>query len=154
MQINESNLNFKPLTQRVKTNFIILHHRAGDGSVQSIHLQHIKDNGYSGIGYHYYVRKNGEIWRGRPQYAVGAHCPGRNSDSIGVCFEGNFEGGKLNGEVVPPETISEIQLQAGLELVKYLSKQVYPGAKVAGHKDHYATACPGKNFPLERFKQL
>lgn len=153
MQINESNLNFKPLTQRVKTGHILLHHCAGDGSVHSLHLQHRKQ-GWAGIGYHYLVRKSGEIWRGRPQWAQGSHCPGRNIDSIGICFEGNFEGGKLNGEVVPPETMSEIQLQAGLELVKYLSKQVYPGAKVGGHKDHYATACPGKNFPLERFKQL
>lgn len=146
MQILETKLNFKPLTKRTKTDYIILHHCAGFGSVQSIHLQHInpppQGNGWAGIGYHYYVRKNGEIWRGRPQWAQGSHCPGRNSDSISVCFEGNFE----------VEQMPEIQLQSGLWLVRYLSKQVYPSAHICGHREQYATACPGKNFPMAKFK--
>lgn len=143
MLIQETQLHFKPLTKRAKTNFIILHHRAGNGSVQQMHMQHIQ-NGWAGLGYHYYVRKNGEIWRGRPQWAVGSHCPARNSDSIGVCFEGNFE----------VEKMGEVQLKVGLELVQYLSKKVYPNVKICGHYEHFATACPGKNFPLANFKQL
>ena len=53
MKINEVKFNFKNgLAKRKSTNYIIIHHRAGDGDVQSIHNAHL-NNGGSGIGYHY-----------------------------------------------------------------------------------------------------
>lgn len=100
-----------------------------------VHKWHL-NNGWAGIGYHFYVRKNGEVWQGRPIDTMGAHCYGENSDSIGICFEGNFES----------ETMCEAQIKAGKELISYILSK-YPSLKIYGHKDFNATACPGKNFP-------
>ena len=51
-----------------------------------------RDRGFHlGIGYHYVVRRNGEIEPGRPEYMVGAHCLHHNSHSIGVCYEGGLD---------------------------------------------------------------
>jgi len=139
MNIIETNFTFNErLSARTNTKYIILHHRAGNGNVVSIHNQHVQQ-GYAGIGYHFYIRKDGSVYRGRPIDTIGAHCLNNNSNSIGVCFEGNFE----------RENISDVQLKAGIELVRYL-KDKYANVKVVGHKDLYNTVCPGKNFPLDK----
>ena len=122
---------------RKETRYIILHHRAGNGDAQSIHKAHL-GNGWNGIGYHFYVRKNGEIYRGRPIETVGAHCTGFNEKSIGICFEGDFQN----------ETMSATQLNAGRELINYL-KGSYSGIEVKKHEDFNSTLCPGKNFPFD-----
>ncbi len=127
------------LTQRGDTSYIILHHRAGAGDADSIHRTHLA-NGWSGIGYHFYVRKSGEILKGRPIGMVGAHTTGKNSVSIGVCFEGNFQTEK---------SMSKEQLKSGRELIGYL-KTLYTKAEVKRHKDFQATACPGANFPFDK----
>ncbi len=126
---------------RKSTKYIIIHHRAGCGDVKSIHSGHLA-RGWVGIGYHFYVRRDGSIWRGRPLGSVGAHCENYNISSVGVCFEGNFE----------TDTITDAQLRAGRELVSYL-KTLYPGAEIKKHRDFGATACPGKNFPFEELKK-
>ena len=123
------------LTKRAKTNMIILHHRAGNGDAESIDRIH-KGNGWTCIGYHFYVRKDGSIYRGRKEDTIGAHAYGSNSTSIGICAEGNFE----------VETMPEAQKQSIIELVNYL-KNKYGVTKVIRHKDVNATACPGKNYP-------
>ena len=130
------------LTKRKETKYIILHHRGGNGDVQSIHMQHIKENKWVGIGYHFYVRKDGSVYRGRSINAWGAHCINYNDKSVGVCFEGNFEN----------ETMTAAQIKAGQELVSYL-KGLYPSAEVKRHKELDSTACPGKKFPFEEIKK-
>ena len=128
------------LTKRTKTEKIVLHHAAASScTVEDIHRWHI-GRGWSGIGYHYFVRKDGNIYRGRPEDTVGAHAYGVNSNSIGICFEGNFE----------TDTMPEEQKIAGSHLVDDLMKR-YGLAKscVIKHKDVNATACPGKNFPFD-----
>ena len=137
MNIKETNLKFGNLSVRPKTSRIILHHAdATTCDAKTIHQWHI-NNGWSGIGYHFVVRKNGTIERGRPENTVGAHAEGSNTDSIGICFEGNFQ----------TETMSTAQKDAGKELVAYL-KQKYSISKVQKHSDVCATTCPGKNFPF------
>ena len=62
MNIIETNFKFKQkLSNRSQTNYIILHHRAGNGDTMSIHNLHL-NRGFSGIGYHYYIRKDGSIY--------------------------------------------------------------------------------------------
>lgn len=125
------------LSKRVKTEYIVLHHSVGCGTPQSIHTSHLKA-GYAGIGYHFYIRKNGKIYRGRPIDVIGAHCLNYNGKSVGVCFEGNFE----------KEEMTEKQKTSGKELLNYL-KKLYPNVYVKRHKDLNATLCPGKNFCFE-----
>lgn len=136
-----TDFNWKNVLQKRKaTNYIVNHHRAGQGNVNSIHIQHISQ-GYSGIGYHFYIRFDGTIYSGRPLDKVGAHCLNYNDVSIGICYEGNFEIEKPTPE----------QIKSGQELIKYLLS-IYPNAKVVGHRDLVPTKCPGKNFNIETLK--
>lgn len=141
MQINETNLSFTSrLSKRSATAYIVLHHRAGDGDIAGIHKSHL-GLGWAGCGYHLYVRKDGSVWAGRPLDTVGAHCTGKNSISVSICFEGNFE----------REEMPAPQVSAGMEAVSLL-KEKYPAAAVVRHSDLGATLCPGKNFPFEKIK--
>ena len=92
MKIIETNLSFGSMSKRSKTNRIILHHAAATScSAEDIHRWH-KQRGWSGAGYHFLVRKDGSVYRLRPEKYIGAHASGNNSDSIGICFEGDFQG--------------------------------------------------------------
>lgn len=138
LQFNSNNSPMK------KVEGIGLHHSGVTvlQSVEVIHNYH-KGKGWAGIGYHYYVRKDGSIYRGRPESMAGAHCNGINSISIGICAEGNFS----------EETMSNVQKQALLELVKDI-KSRYDIKWVRGHKEILSTSCPGTNFPLEEIKNV
>lgn len=138
MNIVETNLKFGSLSKRSKTTRIILHNAdAKKCSAQDIHRWH-KERGWAGMGYHFLVRKDGTIERGRPENTVGAHATGCNSDSIGICFEGAFMS----------ERMGQAQISAGKELINYL-KSKYGISKVQKHKDVNPTNCPGTNFPYE-----
>lgn len=137
IDIIDAGLEFGALTKRTVTDRIILHHAAGNGSVESVHNYH-KGLGWSGIGYHYYVRKDGSIYRGRPEAMVGGHTSGYNYCSIGVCAEGNFE----------TDVMSDAQREAIRALVLDIRTR-YPDTQTIRHKDVAATACPGKNYPFD-----
>lgn len=122
--------------RKASPNGIVLHHAAANGTVETIHKGH-QNRGWAGIGYHFYVRKNGSVYRGRPENWVGAHTSGHNSTKLGICAEGNFE----------KEKMSETQKNAIIELLAYLRNK-YGNLKVYGHRDLDATACPGKNYPF------
>lgn len=125
------------LSNRKSTNRIILHHAESKScTADDIHRWHLA-NGWAGIGYHFFVRKDGSIYRGRPEGVVGSHAKGSNSDSIGICFEGSYM----------TETMNQTQINAGRELVTYL-KNKYGISKVQKHKDVCSTNCPGTNFPF------
>ena len=131
------------LSRRSSTEYIALHHaEAVTCTAKQIHEWH-KSNGWSGIGYHFFVRKNGEIYRGRPLWALGAHVQGMNNCSIGICAEGDYH----NRDKVMPKT----QKQAIKELVTYL-KGIYPEAKIVGHREIGDSNCPGRYYPLEEMK--
>ena len=127
-----------PLARRSATQRIILHHAAAvTCTARQIHQWHLA-NGWAGIGYHFFVRKDGRVYRGRLEDTVGAHAGNNNYDSIGICFEGSFDREQMN----------EVQMKAGAELVAYL-KQKYNITAVQRHKDVNATGCPGGSFPFE-----
>ena len=139
MQIIETTYKWAgTLARRSATRRIILHHAAAvTCTPQQVHQWHLA-NGWSGIGYHFFVRKDGSVYRGRPEDTVGAHAGNNNYDSIGVCFEGSFD----------REEMPAAQKQAGMELVAYL-KQKYGISTVQRHSDVNATGCPGGHFPFE-----
>ena len=140
MNIIDTNLKFKQMDTRKSTQRIILHHAAAKTcSAEDIHRWHL-NNGWSGCGYHFLVRKDGSIYRGRPENKLGAHTQNYNTGSIGICFEGSY-----NSEQMP-----EAQLRSGQELVTYLcDKYNLLKANVYKHKDFNSTDCPGTNFPFE-----
>lgn len=137
MQIIETNLPTNgSFAQRSKTDEIILHHaEAKSASVEEVNRWHL-ERGWTGIGYHFYVRKDGKVYRGRPEWAVGAHAQGHNGRAIGICCEGAYM----------TETMPAAQLAALKTLIRE-EMHKYPNAKLLRHKDVNETDCPGKNFP-------
>jgi len=141
MTIIEKQYNWNGnLSKRTKTDYIVLHHAAAVScTADDIHRWHL-NNGWVGMAYHFFVRKNGEVYRGRPIDTVGAHCEGYNSVSVGICAEGAYDD---KDSMMPEAQKAEIRC-----LVAEL-KKVYKTAKVVRHKDLNATSCPGKYFPFE-----
>lgn len=139
----------EPLTTRKETRYIVVHHvgKRGAFSVEDIHKMHLDrkcDPLMAGIGYHYYIRKDGEIYEGRPRWKKGAHVNDKvhhyNSVSVGICFEGDFNYDKMEGQ----------QLEASIMLLSVLSL-AYGNAPICTH--HYLDErrnCPGKNFPFQK----
>ncbi|MGL5354806.1 MAG: N-acetylmuramoyl-L-alanine amidase, partial [Clostridium sp.] len=79
---------------------IIYHHAASSIETPEEINEFHKSRGWSGIGYNYYIRKDGTIYSGRPEGAEGAHTIGQNKNSIGICLEGNFEEEELTSEQI------------------------------------------------------
>ena len=145
MQIKETKLSFKSgMKQRNKTNRFIIHHTASqDVPASTIHQWHL-NQGWSGIGYHFVIRQNGDIERGRAENLIGAHAGEKgNPDSIGIVLTGNFETGK-------PTTA---QMDSLVWLLKDYLFPRYGVKPVIGHKDVMATACPGRNFPWAELRE-
>ena len=89
-----------------------------------------RQRGYHlGIGYHYVIRRNGDIEPGRPEWMVGAHCLNHNKYSIGVCYEGG-----LDARGQPADTRTAEQKSAMRNLIEDLHKR-HPRAVIVGHRD-------------------
>ena len=112
-----------------------------------------KDRGFKCIGYHYVIRRDGSIEKGRPEWQVGAHChvkgQNHNLHSIGVCYEGGLD---IRGQ--PTDTRTAEQKQTMRRLLEELHER-YPRAMIVGHRDLIATPrsdlqvrkSPGKDCP-------
>ena len=88
-----------------------------------------KDRGWKGIGYHFVVRRDGTIEKGRPVEEVGAHCYPHNRHSIGICYEGG-----LDEQGVADDTRTPEQKRVLRELLEELHQR-YPEAVIVGHRD-------------------
>lgn len=145
LNLNVMDTNFSwasKLQKGNKPNKIIVHHAAGDNkSVEDIHEAHL-ENGWAGIGYHYYIRRDGSIFSGRPEDVMGAHAQDNNENTLGVCIEGNFEN----------EIIGDEQYNSLMKVIEYLSIK-YPIQDIIGHRDVRNTLCPGKNIDILNIKR-
>lgn len=142
VKIIETGLNFSDLVERNVTDMIVIHHTGNptddDLSAVDIHKIH-RGQGWSGIGYHYVIRKDGTVERGRPDWAIGAHAEGENSHTIGIHISGNFEIGHP----------TEIQIENLALLLANLCedyKLTIDRDHIVGHRELMGTACPGKNL--------
>jgi hypothetical protein len=126
---------------------IVVHHSDTEqGGVISFRRTHI-EWGWSDIGYHFVILKDGTVEIGRPLSKKGAHARGNNS-TIGICLVG-----KLGKKAPTPE-----QLQSLVRLITSLCfifnfdpKGTYKhkgkdGDLISGHKDWCLTDCPGTMF--------
>jgi N-acetylmuramoyl-L-alanine amidase len=102
-----------------------------DIGVQEIARWH-RDRGWNDVGYHWVIRRNGTIEKGRDEAVQGAHVRGHNHDSIGVCLVGGKGGFNFNWR----------QVGALRNLITELLGR-YPGADVLGHRE----LDPGKECP-------
>ena len=97
-------------------------------SADDIDVWH-KEKGWKGIGYHFVVRRDGTIEKGRPVEEVGAHCYPHNRHSIGICYEGGLD--ELGKAV---DTRTPEQKRVLRELLEELHRR-YPEAIIVGHRD-------------------
>ena len=96
-----------------------------------------KKRGFTTIGYHYVIYRDGSIHPGRDINVGGAHCVGHNTHSIGICYIGGCE---KDGRT-PKDTRTEEQKKTLLSMLKKL-RVIYPKAKIYGHRDFANKACP------------
>ena len=103
-----------------------------------------RQRGFDGCGYHYYVRRDGEICTMRPVDRPGAHAKGYNRHSIGVCYEGG-----LDSNHKPSDTRTLPQKASLVALLREL-KQMFPNVLVVGHHDlNPMKECPCFNAVTE-----
>lgn len=124
-----------------------------DVTVNSIRQGHLR-RGFSDIGYHYVIYRDGSIHDGRNVNISGAHCTGHNQHSIGVCYVGGLENiPNVPYEKLPPkDTRTAAQKASLLKLLKEL-KALYPKATIHGHYEYANKACPCFK-PKEEYKDL
>lgn len=116
-----------------------------DVSANTIRKWH-KAKGWSDIGYHYVIRLDGEVEQGRPVERAGAHCSGRNRNSIGVCYIG----GVTKDGKTPKDTRTEAQKASLKELVGKLQTLYHiSSSSIHGHNHYAAKTCPC--FSVEQF---
>ncbi len=131
--------------------YIVLHHSTTPVGLilkdfDAIKKYHIEVNGWRDIGYHWVVEHVNGVLKaipGRVEWDTGAHCIGRNQDGIGICIVGNFQEEVPSGELY--------------RFVADLCRDImfrHPIQEIGGHRDYYATACPGRNFDVEKVRQL
>ena len=107
-----------------------------DFTVADIKRWHLQ-RGFSDIGYHYVIYRDGSIHTGRDESIIGAHCTGHNTNSIGVCYIG----GCASNSKTPKDTRTPQQKQSLVKLLKEL-KTKYPQASIHNHRDFANKACP------------
>jgi hypothetical protein len=108
-------------------------------SIRSWHL----DRGWSDIGYHFVIFRDGTVLTGRPIEKVGAHVKGHNTGTIGVSLEGGFGSATTDSF---SDHFTEEQEKALRDLLKDLQNK-YSVDKITGHNQYAAKACPGFDVP-------
>lgn len=149
-KIIETNLNFTNLTERECTDMLVIHHTGSiqdyDFSAEKIHDIHL-GNGWSGIGYHFVVRKNGDIERGRPEWAVGSHAYGENYHTIGIHLSGDFENAYPTNEQIESTAILIANLCEKYNIVT--DRDHIKGHFEVDPDGLSGTNCPGKNLTAQ-----
>jgi len=103
--------------------------------------------GWSDIGYHYLIHRDGTIEPGRPIQKIGAHTKRHNEDSVGVAYCGGVD---QNNK--PEDNMTMSQEVSFLLLVRSL-RTVFGDMTLHGHNEFAAKACPSFNV-REKYKFL
>lgn len=141
--------------------WLVVHTAAhpGDPDVAEIRRWHVEERGWSDIGYHFVIRKDGSLETGRSLEYQGAHCYGINSQSIGVCCSGDGD----TQAFTPEQTDTLLSLAVRL----HKNYGVQPDDLI-GHREingliakgtvppKYVTAksCPGRKVSVNRLRRL
>jgi N-acetylmuramoyl-L-alanine amidase len=144
---------------RKRTDFIVIHCSATppnmDIGAKEIDRWH-RAQGWLKIGYHFVIRRNGEVEIGRDLMEPGAHAQGINEKSIGICLVGGVamtDGKATKGPWMagaPEANFTLAQWETLDQLVADMQSQ-FPKAKVIGHREvsRAPKACP--SFDVQRW---
>ncbi|KAL0105404.1 hypothetical protein PUN28_016803 [Cardiocondyla obscurior] len=130
------------------TPYVVIHHggirnycrdeEACSVIVRSYQNLHMDDRGWWDIGYNFLIGEDGNAYEGRGWDYTGAHSPGYNTQSIGICILGDFSDFLPNADAL--KTLNEL-IARGVALGKI--KKDY---NVIGHRQARDTECPGETF--------
>lgn len=130
---------------REKTERVVFHHALADNSPAWLVDQWHRAKGWSGIGYHYVIRKSGDLEAGRDVCAIGAHARGRNRSSVGVLLEGDFRHYEPSVE----------QLRSAGELFHKLCTRFDKSLRIEFHRSRLLwNACPGRMLDRDDFLEI
>lgn len=135
---------------RPRTDYIVVHcadtYASMDIGAKEIRKWHVEDNGWSDIGYHFVIRRDGTREIGRKIDAQGSHVKGFNSCSVGICLVG---GKGDDGKAC--NNFTKAQFDALWEVLQILRVH-YPKAEVVGHRDlNGGKQCP--SFEVSKWIQ-
>ena len=101
-----------------------------------------KGNGWSTIGYHYVILRDGTVQEALPIEKAGIHARGHNTNSIGICLMGGKgDDGK------PQFNFTIVQMDALESLIDYLEGR-FPNAEIRGHNEVSTKPCPCFNVKV------
>lgn len=133
---------------------IVIHHSASeDDNAASMDKLH-RNKGWDELGYHFVIGNgsksgDGQIEVGsrwtKQKHGAHAKTPDNyyNEHGIGICLVGNFQN---HGP-------SAAQLRSLDRLVRFLMTQTGVGpTAIMGHREVKSTLCPGRLFPIDRFR--
>ena len=109
--------------------------------------EHIK-RGFSTIGYHYFICRDGRVEEGRPYFAQGAHVKGHNHYSLGICMAGGIDN---NGDAA--NNFTTPQWGSLAELVAILLRDHNKLIDVCGHRDFLGAATDCPSFDVRKWVQ-
>ena len=128
---------------------IALHHMAHPtADIYEVQRWHL-NQGWRAFGYNYWVGFDGTIYEGRGLH-MGAGVANQNDHIISIGFQGNYQ----SGIGLDVNVMSNAQFNAGVDIIGWVQNQAPAAARIGGHGDFMATACPGNTFPLEEMKAL
>ncbi|MFD7749745.1 peptidoglycan recognition protein [Streptomyces sp. NPDC059698] len=141
--------------------------------VRGLHTYHVKSNGWKDLGYNFIVDKCGTVFEGRKggvdRPVMGAHTYGFNRDTTGIAVIGMYTDTKAATAATTAvarvaawklgqykaDPAGTVQLTAGangnnMAHKQFVAGQQYGFQRISGHRDGFATECPG----LSLYQQL
>lgn len=119
-----------------------------DYTVADIRAWH-KARGWSDIGYHYIVYRDGRIMVGRPIGQIGSHVAGHNTGTVGC----SYIGGVSRDGKTPKDTRTPEQAKSMLWLTRELVRK-HGIKKVTGHNQYASKACPSFDVRKDRLGEV
>lgn len=121
-----------------RIDYIVVHCTATpegvDKTVEQIRREH-KAQGWSDIGYHYVVTRDGRVHLGRDVDIIGSHVRGYNTYSIGVAYVGGLENKPIAYDKLKAKDTRTNEQKAALLALLMELRRLYPKARILGHRD-------------------
>ncbi len=118
---------------------LVIHHTgaAPDVPPAAIAEYHVSRLGWPGIGYHFLVGADGQVFQTNALVTESFHARQSNATSVGIALAGNFT------DITPPEA----QMDALAALCAWLSGGLRLGIDaIVGHRELVDTPCPGQQW--------
>lgn len=134
--------------------YLVIHHSvtSPDVDIEDIHRIHLAE-GFTCVGYHAFIKKDGTIQYGRPMDSQGAQSYGFNHCSLGVCLAGYFQLDGVNRGQYPIKPTEEQRKSLVTVLVNW-KRKIPQEVKIVGHRELCQTACPGEGFTDYMIKDI